>query len=84
MVSDACTDECRHDRNALVHAVGDVEAIRAQFTTLHEDRALLERLRAAGLRDAPELTWTAAGRRLVGVYEQVVGDHAERADRRAA
>lgn len=85
MVSDACTDECVHGRNAFVHAVGDVAAIRDQFTALHEDRGLLERLRAAGLRDAPDLTWTAAGRRLVDVYAQVVADHAERrAGRRAA
>lgn len=74
MVSDACTDVCRHEHNALVHHVGDVDAIARQFTALHEDRALLERLRAATLADAPGLTWTAAGERLVDVYEQVVGE----------
>ncbi len=84
MVSDACTDECVHDRNALVHAVGDVEAIRDQFTALDADPALLARLRAQGLADVPQLTWTAAGRRLVEVYERVVADHAQRAGRRAA
>jgi glycosyltransferase involved in cell wall biosynthesis len=84
MVSDACTDLCRDGENALVHAVGDVEAITAQFTALHEDRALLERLRAAGLRTAPDITWTAAGTRLVEVYEQVRAQHAERRLRPAA
>lgn len=84
MVSDACTDLCRDGENALVHAVGDVDAITAQFTALHEDRALLERLRAAGLRTAPDITWTAAGTRLVEVYEQVLAKHAERRLRPAA
>jgi glycosyltransferase involved in cell wall biosynthesis len=84
MVSEACTDLCRDGENAFVHAVGDVEAIATQFTTLHQDRALLERLRAAGLRTAPEITWTAAGAQLVDVYEQVVAAHAESRSRRAA
>ena len=74
MVSDACTDVCRHDVNALVHAVGDVDALTAQFTSLHEDRGRLERLRAEALRSAPGLTWTRAGARLVDVYESVVAD----------
>ena len=74
MVSDACTDVCRHDVNALVHAVGDVDALTAQFTSLHEDRGRLERLRAEALVSAPGLTWTRAGARLVDVYESVVAD----------
>jgi glycosyltransferase involved in cell wall biosynthesis len=75
MVSDACTDECVHERNALVHHVGDVDAIAAQFTELHQDRAKLERLQAAAVADAPKLTWIAAGERLVEVYEDVVARH---------
>ena len=50
LVSEACTDICRNMENALVHRVGDVEALTKQITLLHEDRPLLERLRAAGLR----------------------------------
>jgi glycosyltransferase involved in cell wall biosynthesis len=74
MVSDACTDVCRHDVNALVHRVADVDAITEQFTTLHEDRAMLERLRAGALASAPEFTWDKAGEALVDVYESVVAE----------
>jgi D-inositol-3-phosphate glycosyltransferase len=68
LVSDACTDVCRHEENALVHHVGDVDALTDHITRLHEDRAELERLRAGALRTAPEVTWTAAGRVLLDVY----------------
>jgi glycosyltransferase involved in cell wall biosynthesis len=72
LVSDACTDECRHMENALVHHVGDVDAIERQITMLHEDRELLARLREGCLRSAPSLTWTAAGVRLVEAYREVL------------
>ena len=72
LVSDACTDVCEHDVNALVHRVGDVATLSRQLTALHEDRALLERLRDGCLRTAPEVTWTKAGERLVAAYEQVL------------
>lgn len=72
MVSDACTDVCRHLENALVHHVGDVDAIAAQFTQLHEDRALLARLREAALQSAADVTWTAAGVRLVEAYRETI------------
>jgi glycosyltransferase involved in cell wall biosynthesis len=72
MVSDACTDVCRHGENALVHRVGDVDELTRQFSALHDDPALLRRLRDACLRCAPEHTWTAAGARLVEVYRDVV------------
>jgi hypothetical protein len=39
---------------------------------LHEDRALLEKLRAAGLAAAPGVTWTAAGRILLDVYRETI------------
>ena len=78
LVSDACTEECVTNVNAFVHRVGDVEALTHQLTLLDADRELLARLRAECLRRAPDLTWTAAGRTLVGAYEQVV------AERRAA
>lgn len=72
MVSDACTDVCRHGENALVHHVGDVDAIATQLAQLHADRALLARLRAAALQSAAEVTWTAAGVRLVEAYRETV------------
>jgi glycosyltransferase involved in cell wall biosynthesis len=73
MVSDACTDVCVHDVNALIHHVGDVGAITRQFTDLHEQPELLARLRAGALRDAPDVTWDRAGERLVEAYREVIG-----------
>ncbi len=53
LASEACTEICKHMENGLVHRVGDVEALTQHITMLHEDRALLERLRAASLEAAP-------------------------------
>jgi glycosyltransferase involved in cell wall biosynthesis len=72
LVSDACTDECRHLENALVHEVGDVAAIERHITTLDQDRALLAALREGCRRSAPTVTWTAAGVRLLDAYRGVL------------
>jgi D-inositol-3-phosphate glycosyltransferase len=72
LVSDACTDECRHMENALVHRVGDVDAIEQHITSLHHDRELLATLRDGCRRSAPSLTWGVAGRRLVVAYREVL------------
>jgi glycosyltransferase involved in cell wall biosynthesis len=72
LVSDACTDICRHDVNALVHRVGDVDALTGHLTALQQDPALLARLRAACLRTAPDITWTAAGVRLLEAYREAI------------
>jgi glycosyltransferase involved in cell wall biosynthesis len=75
LASEACTELCRHMETGLMHRVGDVEALTQQITMLHQDRGLLERLRAAGLRMAPEITWTAAGARLLDVYRETIAEH---------
>ena len=72
LVSDACTELCRDDENALVHRVGDVAALEAHMTRLHEDRDALARLRAKGLETIPSITWTAAGRALVDAYRTTI------------
>jgi len=64
--------------NALVHRVGDVAALTQHITMLHEDRDLLERLRSASLQSAPDITWTAAGRKLLDVYRETVAAQSER------
>jgi glycosyltransferase involved in cell wall biosynthesis len=74
VVSEACTDLCRHMENALVHRIGDVEALTEHISMLDRDRGLLEKLRTGGLRTAPEITWTAAGVRLLDVYQDVIAD----------
>jgi glycosyltransferase involved in cell wall biosynthesis len=74
LVSDACTELCVHDHNSLVHAVGDVDALAQQITLLDRDRDRLHELRAACLQSAPGVTWTAAGQRLLEIYEQIASD----------
>lgn len=72
LVSDACTELCVHDRNALVHRVADVDTLTRHLDTLDQDRGRLERLRQAGLDDLPSMTWDAAGRSLVAAYRRIV------------
>jgi glycosyltransferase involved in cell wall biosynthesis len=72
LVSDACTDICKHMDNALVHRVGDSGTLARQITELHENRTLLQRLRASCLKTAPHITWTAAGARLLRTYCEVI------------
>jgi glycosyltransferase involved in cell wall biosynthesis len=84
VVSDASGAVCEHGVNGLVHRVGDVGALAAHITSLHEDSRLLDRLRAACIRTAPDYTWTSAGRRLLEVYEELVAERAGRAIGRAA
>jgi glycosyltransferase involved in cell wall biosynthesis len=80
LVSEACTDVCKHMENALVHPIGDVKTLASHITMLHENRELLARLRAACLRAAPTLTWSAAGVRLLEVYREALARKNQRAD----
>jgi glycosyltransferase involved in cell wall biosynthesis len=72
LVSEACTEICKHMETGLMHRVGDVATLAQHITMLHEDRALLERLRAASLKMVPEITWTAAGVKLLQVYSETI------------
>ncbi|HXB66341.1 MAG TPA: glycosyltransferase family 4 protein [Solirubrobacteraceae bacterium] len=69
LVSEVC-DAVNVEDNALLHRVGDVDTLARQLTQLHEHPDRLAQLREACLRVAPELQWAAAGRRLLGAYEQ--------------
>lgn len=75
LVSEAAGAICRHMENALVHSVADVAALTQHFTMLHEDRALLQRLRAASLATISKLTWDAAGVKLLEVYRETIAAH---------
>lgn len=75
LVSEAAGAICRHMENALVHSVGDVAALARHFTMLHEDAALLSRLRAASLDTVSELTWTVAGEKLLDVYRETIASY---------
>ncbi|HVM61579.1 MAG TPA: glycosyltransferase family 4 protein [Verrucomicrobiae bacterium] len=74
LVSEAAGAVCRHMENALVHSVGDTNTLAAHITALHEDRQLLRRLRTASLESVSEITWAAAGRRLLAVYNEIVSE----------
>jgi glycosyltransferase involved in cell wall biosynthesis len=71
LVSRASSAACRHEENALVHDVGDVNALEEHITLLHRDAELLSRLRGGAIRSAPDLTWAQAGRRLAEIYRMV-------------
>jgi glycosyltransferase involved in cell wall biosynthesis len=68
VVSDVASAFSRHMENALVHPAGDVATLTEHFTLLHEDRALLERLKAGALLSARDATWQKAGEALVAAY----------------
>ncbi|MBW1929141.1 MAG: glycosyltransferase family 4 protein [Deltaproteobacteria bacterium] len=72
LVSDACTDLCRHMENAMVHEVGDVGALSEHITRLYEDRDLLSNLREAGIQNISKINWDAAGRSLVTAYRGIL------------
>lgn len=72
LVSEACTELCEHEVNSLVHTIGDVDQLTEHITRVHEDRALLESLRARGLALAPEITWSAAGARLLALFGELL------------
>ena len=75
LVSEAAGAICRHMETGLIHRVGDVAALTQHITMLHEDRALLQRLRTAGLEEAPRVTWTAAGQILLDVYRETIASY---------
>jgi glycosyltransferase involved in cell wall biosynthesis len=83
LASDACTELCKHMETGLMHRVGDVAALTQHITMLHEDRTLLARLRAAGLKLIPEITWDAAGVKLLEAYRETIAAHSAGALRRA-
>lgn len=77
LVSDACTDVCKHMKNAMVHRVGDVNALTEHISLLSEDRDLLQCLRTEGLNLRNQLTWNAAGVRLLDVYRETIRMHSK-------
>jgi glycosyltransferase involved in cell wall biosynthesis len=83
LVSEAAGAICRHMENALVHRVGDVAALTEHITALHQDRALLERLRTASLGTVPDITWRAAGGKLLAVYRMTLSTQSARAVQQA-
>jgi glycosyltransferase involved in cell wall biosynthesis len=78
LVSESAGAVCEHMRTALVHRAGDVATLTHHISLLNCDRALLRKLRMESLRLVPDITWTAAGVRLLDVYRQTISFHANR------
>jgi glycosyltransferase involved in cell wall biosynthesis len=75
LVSEAAGAVCTHMVNALVHRVGDTESLTRHITMLDRDRTFLEKLRSESLRTVSEITWKAAGARLLDVYRKTIAEH---------
>lgn len=75
LVSEAAGAICKHMQNSLVHAVADTESLTAHISMLYKDRSLLQELRFNSLQTLDELTWGAAGRRLLAVYRETIEMH---------
>jgi glycosyltransferase involved in cell wall biosynthesis len=69
LVSDAAGAICNHGVDALIHPARDANALMQHMNLLHEDRTMLERLRTASTRSVHEITWNAAGLKLLRVYK---------------
>jgi glycosyltransferase involved in cell wall biosynthesis len=77
LVSEASGAICKHGENALVHRVGDIETLSHHITQVYRDPALLFRLRENSLSTVNEITWTAAGQRLLASYREIIADYRE-------
>jgi len=64
---------CNHMRTGLLHDVGDSDTLSRQISMLDADRGFLRALREESLKLVGELTWASAGRRLLEVYNEVLG-----------
>lgn len=71
LISDAAGAVCHHKENALVHSAGDVAALIQHLNMLHNDHALLAKLRAVSMSTVQEITWAAAAQKLITVYQQL-------------
>jgi len=71
LVSEACTELCKHHENALVHKIGDINSLSKQITLLYQNSELLTRLRNSGIENRPNISWDAAGESLLNAYKNI-------------
>jgi glycosyltransferase involved in cell wall biosynthesis len=72
LVSTVCEGVCRHGKNALIHNVGDVDALRNQISELYRNRELMAQLRKGCLESRDDLTWSIAANSLKRAYEEAL------------
>jgi glycosyltransferase involved in cell wall biosynthesis len=75
LVSEAAGAYCRHETDSLVHRVGDIHALKEHIQKVYTDRSFWRRLREASLATVADITWRAAGFRLLDAYQQVRADY---------
>jgi glycosyltransferase involved in cell wall biosynthesis len=75
LVSEAAGANCTHEVDSLVHPVGDMEALVRHMNRLDADRFLLSNLRERSIQTSHEITWAAAGRKLVATYQATIDSH---------
>ncbi|MFD4422583.1 glycosyltransferase family 4 protein [Agromyces sp. NPDC058484] len=68
LVSTAAGALLEHDVHGLLHEAGDVATLTSQLDRLDADPTALDRLRAAAMAHAPELSWAAAAQSLLSAY----------------
>lgn len=72
LVSDGAGAVCRNGQDAMVHPMRNAQILAEQIRRLDQDRLLLERLRARSLATLDQITWNAAGQKLMKLYSQVL------------
>lgn len=68
LVSRSAGAHILHGREGLIHEDRDVDALAEHIARLRGDPELRARMRAAGIAAAPELTWKAAGSRMLEIF----------------
>lgn len=72
LVSEACTEVCRHLDNSMVHSIGDTHSLSNQISLLYRDSALRNQLRESGIANREAMSWDAAGRSLMTAYRNIL------------
>lgn len=72
LVSDAAGANCTHEVDSLVHPAGDVALLAKHLDRLNENREELASLRRRSLETTNEITWKAAGHRLLAAYNATI------------
>lgn len=75
LVSEACTELCKHMENSLVHKIGNVHALSEHISLLFRNPDLLDTLRQFGIQNRAQLSWETAGRSLTKAYNDILINH---------
>jgi glycosyltransferase involved in cell wall biosynthesis len=74
LVSDSTGAPCKHMENSLVHKAGDVGTLTQHITLMHENRELLEKLRANSISTTQDMTWSNGAMSLLQVYKDILAE----------